>query len=183
MRVVIGVVLVGLALCGCGDKPPKDVDDTEPAKPTTAKQQPVEPASLAGKYVGTLTGEERPEDSPLPPSIREVVGDAVLTLTAENQRFTMTHKGLNLEGTYKVDKDQLVLQVERVEGVNQDSLATVDLAANKKAGKEPSNPEMLKLFQEILFLTDWRFKLTKDGFDQLGTGSSPPRYQFKRKLD
>jgi hypothetical protein len=182
MRVLIWVVIAGLASSGCSDKPPKAADDQLPG-PSAERPTPAEPASLAGKYVGTLTGEEDPEASPLPPSIREVVGDAMLTLTAQGQRFAMTHKGLNMEGSYKLDKDQLVLQVEQVEGLDLDDLATIDLAANKRVGKEPSSPEMLKLYQEILLLTDWRFQLTKDGFDQLGTGGSQPRYQFKRKLD
>ena len=183
MRVFLGVVLVGFAMFGCSGKPPKPADGTEPTKPAAAKNEPVEPASLDGTYIGKLTGEETPENSPLPKSIREVVGDAVLNLVAEGQTFTLMHKGLGLEGSYELDDNQLVLQVQMVEGVSQDDLGGIDLAANKKAGKEPSSPEMLKLFQEILLLTDWRFEVTKDGFNQVGEGGSQPRYEFKRKLD
>ncbi len=183
MRLVVGFVLVGIALLGCGKKPTESTATPKPDNPIAEEVKPVEPATLAGTYIGKLTGEETPENSPLPQSIREVVGDANLTLTADGQRFTMTHKGLNLEGSYKVDKDQLVLQVEQVDGLDQVELAAVDLSANKKAKKEPSTPEMFKLFQEILFLTDWRFEVTKDGFKQLGSSEVQPRYEFKRKQD
>ncbi len=183
MRVFIGVFLVGLTVLGCSGKPQKPTDEPGPTKPTAVKEEPVQPASLDGIYIGKLTGEETSENSPLPKSIREVVGDAVLTLVADGQTFTLMHKGLGLEGSYKLDSNQLVLQVQRVEGVSQDDLGDIDLAANKKAGKEPSTPEMLKLFQEILLLTDWRFELTKDGFKQVGSGGSQPRYEFKRKQE
>jgi hypothetical protein len=181
---VAAMVTLALTLCGCADKPTTGgTDQADQPRPRAEQPTPVEPASLAGEYVGTYVKADVQPKSPMPASMRELLGDAALTLIAEGRRFDMIHQGLTVLGSYKVDGDQLILQVETVEGLSQDDLARVNFAANKKARKEPSDPEMLKLFQEILFLTDWRFQLTKDGFDQLGTGDSPPRYQFKRKLD
>jgi hypothetical protein len=141
----------------------------------------VEPAQLAGEYVGKLTGDPDPEDRSLPTSIREAIGDETLTIEAEPARFRMTHKWLNLEGTYTLQGDTLALKVETVEGLSAEDLASADLQANRRAGKEPASEEMLEFFQQVLLLTDWRFKVEGDTLTQVGEGSLQPLYRFTKK--
>jgi hypothetical protein len=168
-------------LVGCSG--PKDAPEAhnseQSGKPQPEAAARIDPATVEGVYIGTLSGPEDPETSPLPPSIREVVGDAQLTLKAD--RFTLTHKGLALEGPYRVEDGMLLLSVETVDGLTRAELDKVDLAANKKAGKEPSTEEMLAFYREVFTLTDWRFKAAEGGFEQVAQGASAPTYRFKRK--
>lgn len=174
------IVLVAALIAGCsGSKDAPEAHNSEQSPEAPVETPKLDAATIDGVYVGTLSGPEDPETSPLPPSIREVVGDAQLTLKAD--RFSLTHKGLVLEGGFKLDEGQLVLSVETVDGMTLADLDKVDLAANKKAGKEPSTEEMMGFYREVFALTDWRFKAAEGGFEQVAQGATAPTYRFKRK--
>lgn len=174
------IVLATALLAGCsGPKDAPEAHNSEQNPEAPVETPKLDAATIDGVYVGTLSGPEDPETSPLPPSIREVVGDAQLTLKAD--RFSLTHKGLALEGPFRVEDGVLMLTVETVDGLTLADLDKVDLAANKRAGKEPSTEEMRAFYREVFALTDWRFKAAEGGFEQVAQGATAPTYRFKRK--
>lgn len=169
-----------VCLVGCGDRGASGPDGDRPSNPGDRNEEPIEPAALLGEYTGELTGEIDPKDSPLPPSIRTAIGDASLELKNAG-RFAMVYKWLNLEGTYEIEGHEIVLSVESIEGLKKGDLAGVDLEANKKAGKQPTDEDTLVLFHEIFGLTDWRFKAEGESLTQLNQGKDAPRLKFTRK--
>jgi hypothetical protein len=169
--------LVLAACLGCGDRPAEQ-GAVEPRSRDPEASAPVEPASLAGPYVGKLVGNVGEAESAMPPSMRELIGDARLVLTAE--RFELTHKGLVLEGPYAVDGRQVVLSVETVGGLTLEDLAKADLEANRKAGKEPASQETLDLYREALALSEWRFDVENGELSQVGEPAVQAVYRFKR---
>lgn len=177
--------LVGLSLLlvGCGDN----------GAPTVPKRSSlyVEQGDYYGTYAGRRIDQE---ETATPDSVEDLIGSSTLTLHDGNSTYHMIHDGLLFGGNYVYiigrnaagDKiNVLELYVYQVEGFSKAVLegGNVDLAANKARGREPSTPEMLKRYEDIMVNISWRFALVDGGFRQIDSDKGPGMYEFTRDDD
>ena len=179
----VPIAALALLAAGCGDggavTPKRSAYYTDP-----------------NEYFGTYIGKRIDiEDSAMPDSTAELIGESTLTLDNEDVTYSMTHEGIEFSGTYQYRVDTRVgkndkkekfrvmeLYVYQIKGFQGRSLepGSIDFEANKAAGREPSTPEMLKLYKDILRGIDWRFEILEDGFRHLDSDAGPGMYEFHR---
>ena len=161
----------------------------------TPKRSPyyTDPKEYFGTYVGRrIDG----QGSGLADSTEELIGSSRLTIDDGDVTYSMTHERIEFSGTYQYRVDSRVgkdgekerfrvmeLYVYDVVGFRGADLAggDIDFAANKAAGREPSSPERLKLYEDILHGISWRFELLDDGYRQLDSDFGPGIYEFHRQ--